>query len=331
MNKSFNKLLRIFCIPTDKMRTFLKKELKKYPEMTKEKFGKEFLFYRGNTPILLVAHMDTVHRDFPTVEALAVYNDKVTAPFTGLGADDRLGIFGILEMLERGFRPHVLFTDKEEVGGKGAKEFANYCRYNKESLPQINFMIELDRMNENDAAMYSCNNSEFIEHLNTYGYKRAHGTYTDICDIMPVLDRAGTNISVGYYRQHTQSEYFVISEYYTNLDRLSSIITDVDPEVFYTHKGTYTQRSRYDNSNRNNQYNRGNFQETALSLFDQRVQQRAATYNPIVNDNDNSSDHDECSYCLGIYPKEELKEIDGELFCTDCRTYSLPYYKVRGV
>lgn len=38
----------------------------------------------------------------------------------GLGADDRAGIFAIIQIIKSGLRPHIILTTDEEVGGVGA-------------------------------------------------------------------------------------------------------------------------------------------------------------------------------------------------------------------
>ena len=49
-----------------------------------------FLYAKGDVPVLLVAHMDTVHKQLPKT----IYNiDGKISSLQGIGGDDRCGIF----------------------------------------------------------------------------------------------------------------------------------------------------------------------------------------------------------------------------------------------
>ena len=80
----------------------------------------KYLYVRGTTPVLLVAHLDTV---FKTPNR-GIYFDPekniIWGGATGLGADDRAGVFGIIWLISSyEFRPHILFVEDEEIGGHG--------------------------------------------------------------------------------------------------------------------------------------------------------------------------------------------------------------------
>ena len=75
----------------------------------------KYLFAKGDINIMLVAHLDTVHKDVPTV-----YYDKekkVLWSPDGIGGDDRCGVYAILEILKE-YKPYILFTTDEEKGRK---------------------------------------------------------------------------------------------------------------------------------------------------------------------------------------------------------------------
>jgi hypothetical protein len=156
-----------------------------------------YLYAKGTTPVLLVAHLDTVHKKLPTV-----INDNhgILSSPEGIGGDDRAGVYAILEMLD--LRPHVLFCEDEEIGGIGAKRFAS-----SSIEPDVDYIVELDRMGAYDAVFYDCDNAQFTEFVESYGFLEDFGSFSDISTIAPALGIAAVNLSVGYFNQHTSHEF----------------------------------------------------------------------------------------------------------------------------
>lgn len=180
--------------------------------------GLSYVYGPGTVPVLLVAHTDVVHRAPPS----KLYHDPaqhvVWAP-NGLGADDRAGVYAIASLLARGLRPHVLFPDEEETGGAGAHEAARFL-----PAPPVRCMIELDRMNGNDAVTYCCDSPSWNKWLTRRGWDLEYGTFTDISVLMPSWGIAGANLSVGYYRQHTTSEHLRLDQLNRTIDRVQRIL-----------------------------------------------------------------------------------------------------------
>jgi hypothetical protein len=114
----------------------------------------------GNIPIALVAHMDTVF----THPARNVFYDRrknvIWSP-DGLGADDRAGVFSIIQIVKKGLRPHIIFTTDEEKGALGALALG------QEDCPfeDLRYIIELDRRGANDCVFYDCENPEFTDYI----------------------------------------------------------------------------------------------------------------------------------------------------------------------
>ena len=181
--------------------------------------GTRYVYGPGTVPIMLIAHTDTVHDGPPTI----LYHDpaqRVVWSPTGLGADDRAGVYAIADLLRQGFRPHVLLTDCEETGGQGAEEAADWI-----PRPPVNLLIQLDRQGANDAVYYSCDNPSLERWITRHGYRTAIGTFSDISILMPGWDRAGVNLSVGYYGQHTEGEYLRLGELEETIRRVGAMLT----------------------------------------------------------------------------------------------------------
>jgi len=142
---------------------------------------------------------------------------------SGLGADDRAGLAGILYLLECGHRPHVLLTTGEESGGTGAAAFCNAYK----RLKGVSFMVELDRKGKDEAVFYDCLNAEFERFILSYGFKRATGVFTDVCILSEHFDIAGVNLSCGFINAHSATEYFKVPLLEATLDRLGTMLTDV--------------------------------------------------------------------------------------------------------
>ena len=183
------KLLNIFKFPQDKLKSALTCHLrdKGYSPISDD----GFVYAAGEVPVLLVAHMDTVHKRTPDIICMSEDKSIMMSPY-GIGGDDRCGITMILEIIKE-LRCHVLFTEDEEIGGVGAGKF---CASGIK--PKINFIIEFDRAHERDAVYYELDNEVFAETVEKYGFKRDYGSYSDIVDIAPVLGCAAVNLSCGY-------------------------------------------------------------------------------------------------------------------------------------
>jgi len=180
----------------------------------------DYIFAEGNIPVMLVAHMDTVFSNPPKVQVLT---DGILTSNKGLGADDRAGIFAILKIIDDGYRPYILFTNDEEIGCIGARKFVDRLVDDDVTI-NVNFLIELDRKGKKDAVFYDCDNRKFQRFIESYGFKTAYGSFTDICVIAPVVGAAAVNLSVGYYRQHTHGELLIVSELMETIRKVKTIL-----------------------------------------------------------------------------------------------------------
>lgn len=57
-----------------------------------------FLYAKGDYPVLLVAHLDTVHRDPPRIICYSPDKRYMMSP-QGIGGDDRAGVWMILQII----------------------------------------------------------------------------------------------------------------------------------------------------------------------------------------------------------------------------------------
>lgn len=202
-----------------------------------------FIYAEGTVPVLLAAHMDTVHKERCSIICSSQNGDCIMSP-QGIGGDDRCGIFMILETIKE-LRCSVIFTEDEEVGCVGAGKF---CKSGIKPGVPLNYIIEFDRKNANDAVFYDCDNPEFEEFVTdkAIGFKTAWGSCSDISDIAPHLGIAAVNLSCGYYNQHTQHEYVIMSEMLKNIERGKQLIRKPCEKPFEYIEKVYT-RYKYGN------------------------------------------------------------------------------------
>lgn len=225
-----------------------------------------FLYAKGNIPVLLVAHMDTVHKE--VCKEILTDNNIISSP-QGIGGDDRCGIYIILNIL-KDLNCSVLFCEDEEIGGVGAKKFAK-SKYISEL--DVKYIIEFDRKGNNDAVFYSCDNKEFTKFITeTTGFNEVFGTFSDISIIAPEAKIAAVNLSSGYYNAHTTNEYVKISEMENTIKVAKKLIQTESKSFEYIAK-TYNRYSGsyYDNCYGRNYYGTSNqmsFDSIAKNDFD---------------------------------------------------------------
>ena len=188
-----------------------------------------FIMAEGLDPVCLIAHIDTVFKHVPDEDDF-IYDAEKTVLWSpyGSGFDDRAGIAGIIELVQRGHRPHIVFTDKEEVGGIGASELIRY--YPKCPFKNCKALIELDRKGENDCVFYSCDNKKFEKFIVEHDFETSWGTFSDISIISPSWKIASVNLSIGYLDEHTTSERLVCKWFDATIEKVSKIIEDIASE-----------------------------------------------------------------------------------------------------
>ena len=219
-NKTTNKTFVDICKRNQKS---LKRYLVGKLEETYENVlvGDGYIFAKGDIPVLLTAHMDTVHKE--CVKEFHEENGIIKSP-QGIGGDDRCGIYMILKLIEKGFKPYIVFCEDEEIGGVGSNKFVETELI--EELKACKYLIELDRANSNDAVYYDCGNNEFKAFISeTIGYKEAIGSFSDISHLSPACDRASVNLSCGYYKAHTTDEYVVLSEMENTINKVAELLS----------------------------------------------------------------------------------------------------------
>ena len=214
--KTFEQLCALTQGGTHKtMAAYLKSKYKRVIET------QDYVIAEGNIPIALVAHMDTV---FPR-PAAEVYYDRIKnviwSPY-GLGADDRAGVFAIIQIIRKGLRPHIILTTDEEKGALGAVAVA--CE--KCPFEDLRYIIQLDRRGANDCVFYDCDNPKFVEYVEQFGFTEAIGSFSDISIICPEWKIAGVNLSIGYHDEHSVSETLFVGQMLETIDRVVKMLQE---------------------------------------------------------------------------------------------------------
>ena len=190
-------------------------------------YNKDYLITEGDIPIALVAHMDTV---FKTPATEVFYDKRKNVMFSpqGAGFDDRAGIFAIIQIIKAGFRPHIIFTTDEEIGGVGAYELS----FQPCPFKDLRYIIELDRRGANDCVFYECDNENFEKYIEKFGFITSYGTYTDICELGPAWKIAGVNLSIGYRDEHSVSEILFVGQMLDTIEKVKKMLSEKDIPTF---------------------------------------------------------------------------------------------------
>ena len=219
------KPLEYFLKPTQKQ--LFRILLKMYQSRTVSSIGK-FLLVKGEAPVLIVSHLDTVHKE-PVQTICTSQKGNILMSPQGIGGDDRCGVYALVNAHDASEKkPWLLFTCDEEIGCIGARAFAE--EYEKGHLPNeltdVKLIIEIDRRGSMDAVYYDCGNEDFEDYISSKGFKTEIGSFSDISIIAPVMGVAGVNLSSGYYNAHTLHEYINRRQIDSTMHKVIEIIDD---------------------------------------------------------------------------------------------------------
>ena len=202
---------------------------------------------------LVLAHTDSVH-DIVEMEvreeylpnsqgesklALKAYTKEDGAP-TGIGGDDKAGVFICLQLLEKFDVIKAFFPVAEETGchgSRGAKE---------EFFKDVGYAIQFDST-ENDTMSLSLMGVRLFEQKSEFFNKTRniilehgftewrHHPYTDTMVLKDKFNFACLNFAAGYYNYHTVNEYVVIDDVKNSIKLGENVISKLG-NSFYEFK-----------------------------------------------------------------------------------------------
>jgi di/tripeptidase len=173
-----------------------------------------------------VSHTDTVHKVNPNFKVVQLEEngrviltgiDKETMKPSGIGGDDKCGVYLCLEMLDTLDNVKAAFFVSEEVGCVGSRQA------DPEFFKNVGYAIQYDSP-EGDSMSMTLMGKQLFGKKSEFGSKvggliTEHGIthwerhpYTDIWPLMEKFGFSCLNLAAGYHRYHTANEYVVIDE-----------------------------------------------------------------------------------------------------------------------
>lgn len=166
----------------------------------------------GSAPVLWSSHTDTVHKRSgrQTVVVSDGYASVRSPGSNCLGADCTAGVFVMIEMIKAGVEGLYVFHRDEETGGHGSEFIANET---PDLLAGIRYAIAFDRRATGSVITHQwngrCCSDTFAKALGSalgMGHKPdSGGSFTDTANYTHLVDEC-TNVSIGFYSEHTAKE-----------------------------------------------------------------------------------------------------------------------------
>ena len=251
----------------------------------KDEFGNYYIIVKKSdgtfSDNMFTSHLDTYHNVYRYAGGGKV-NHVIKGDFietdknSNLGADDKAGMTIMLNMISENVPGLYYFFIGEEAGAVGSTKLASsYTTLVEENkLPKINRCISFDRKGYDFVTTYQsnfrCCSDEFAKdlanRLNEYGFwykPDNNGGRTDSLQFVNDIQEC-TNISVGYFEEHTIYERQDIEF----LELLSVILVKIDwdklPINRKIEKRNLEKRKVYTTYYNNTNYNRSTTTSTPV-------------------------------------------------------------------
>jgi hypothetical protein len=214
------------------------------PVMTGPDLFGNYIKIIGDKPnVAFMAHHDTVHRETGKQKVISeggFYKVDPAGDSNCLGADCTTGVYIILKMIEAGIPGVYVVHGAEEIGCIGAQ---GMVASNPEWIKHVDFAISFDRKGYSSIITHQLSertcSDEFatsLANILDMDYQPDDGgVYTDSNEYRKVIAEC-TNVSVGYFSQHSKGEMQDINFLNLLVDQIlkadwSSLVVKRDPSV----------------------------------------------------------------------------------------------------
>lgn len=209
----------------------------------------------------VIAHTDTVH-NIDTINvreenlrnaqgqlklSLKSYNNE-GAP-TGIGGDDKCGVFACLTLLKELPYVKAAFFVSEETGCHGSRkadpEFFSNVGYGIQFDAPENWMITEQCFGnvlfDRDSDFFEKCDKVLTEGMINEDMRYMVHPYTDVYALSDKFDFSCINFSIGYYDYHTPQEYVVIEDVYNGIEMGKQMIESLG---YVKHKKRQDEKKR---------------------------------------------------------------------------------------
>jgi di/tripeptidase len=211
----------------------------------------------------VISHTDTVH-NIDTINvreemlnnaqgeeklSYKAYNDEGNP--TGIGGDDKCGVFACLTLLQELPNVKAAFFVSEETGCKGSmmadSSFFDNVGYGIQFDAPENWMITekcfgqvlFDRETE----FFDACNEVLTEGMGNRMRYMVH-PYTDVYALRGKFNFSCINISIGYYNYHTRHEYVVVEDVFNGIDIGKKMIESLGNKLHHKKASQYDWRTK---------------------------------------------------------------------------------------
>lgn len=185
-----------------------------FPKAIQKDVNGNYFCKIGTSRTIFASHLDTACKDQVNISHVFDGDIIKTDKTSILGADDKAGVTILLWMMKHNIPGSYYFFIGEEVGcigsGLASKDTETFKNYDR--------IISFDRRGTGSVITYqsmsrTCSDefaNALASEINKYGNNLSYkiddtGVYTDSAEFTGVIPEC-TNLSVGYYNEHTTSE-----------------------------------------------------------------------------------------------------------------------------
>jgi len=184
-------------------------DLKKF-KILQDKYYKIYIPHKLEKSVpMLCVHSDTVFSHIPS--SFRINKGKLSCKnkAVGLGADNRNGCYILHQIMLKRPQDFIFAVfDLEELGCLGSRSFNMFAIQD-----QVSLLIGLDRKGSNEMALYGFESEELQTLLETFPNYNFHGgSITDVAVLAEESNICCFNLSVGYYKQHTEREFTIVRD-----------------------------------------------------------------------------------------------------------------------
>jgi putative aminopeptidase FrvX len=212
----------------------------------------------------VIAHTDTVH-GIDTINireenlrntqnqlklAYKAYNNEGNP--TGIGGDDKCGVFACLTLLQELPNLKAAFFASEELGCIGS------MKANDEFFQNVGYGIQFDApenwmitekcfgqiLFDRDSEFFQACDKVLTEGMINENMKYMVHPYTDVYALRGKFDFSCINFSIGYYNYHTKNEYVIIDDVFNGINMGRKMINELGNKLHYKKSSPYDWRTR---------------------------------------------------------------------------------------